>query len=83
MLVLRREHAPGLSKSCSSTSTDVRLDRGPAPDGRVNELCERHYPAEAEAAAATRSRSMSTRRRILPEGDFGISSTSSTARSFL
>ena len=35
------------------------------------------------AVAAARSRSMSTRRRILPEGDFGISSTISTARTFL
>ena len=35
------------------------------------------------AAAAVRSRSISTRRRILPDGDFGISSMISTARSFL
>ena len=33
--------------------------------------------------AAVRSRSMSTRRRILPAGDFGIASMNSTARTFL
>ena len=35
------------------------------------------------SAAAARSRSTRTRRRILPEGDFGIWSTNSTRRTFL
>ena len=38
------------------------------------------YPAAPAAADRSRSRSTSTRRRIFPDGDFGISSRSSTAR---
>ncbi len=51
---------------------------GPKP-ARANTDRRRSYPD----IAAVRSRSISTRRRILPDGDFGISSTISTARTFL
>ena len=50
-----------------------------AHDHEITAPRKRPYPV----GIAARSRPMSTRRRILPDGDLGISSMISTARTFL
>ena len=58
---------------------DALRPRGPSPRMRANGAQSADFPPAAAAqSAATRCPSRSSRRRIFPYGDFGISSTNST-----